>query len=131
MNNNIEFVKWFNTISKCDEKYLFMDIAILDFGFTDHNWVKGLVAIKKNLTIDEFKRLANEVFFESFRGSIPVNVRTNTDIEPEPDIGSIICLIDNKKYTAQYKYSNKELLFIDESSTILNPEDMCKEINRI
>lgn len=128
MNNKIRFINWFNAISKCDEQYLFMDIAIVDLGFTDHSWVKGLAAIQKNLTLNEFKYFANEMFFESFRESIPANIRA-AEIEPEPDIGSIICLIDNKKYTAQYKYSNKELLFIDENATILNPEDMFKETN--
>lgn len=105
---------------------LFRFIEELKLGFTDHSWVKGLAAIQKNLTLNEFKYFANEMFFESFRESIPANIRA---AEIEPDIGSIICLIDNKKYTAQYKYSNKELLFIDENATILYPEDMFKETN--
>jgi len=123
MNNDFEFIKWFNTVSKFDEKYIHMDIALLDFGFTDHSWIKGLVAVKKNQTLDEFKCLANKEFFESFRENIPINISSRAEIEPKPSLGSIICLIDNEKYTAQYNYEKKELLFIDESSTILNREN--------
>jgi len=124
MSKDIIFIKWFNNISECMENYLYMDIALLDFGFTDHSWIKGLVAVKKNLTMDEFKCLADEVFFENLRDNVPNKLRIQSDNEPVPEIGSIVCLIDSKKQMAQYNYKKKELLFLDESNSILNPEDM-------
>jgi hypothetical protein len=136
---NIEFVKWCNNKSECKDKFLHMDIALLDFSFSIHDWrkpTKGLAFIKKYLTLDEFKQFANEEFFESLRWNIPSNVindsekRTNKSddsFELEAESGDIICLIDNKKHRAQYNYKSKELLFFDEKDIILNPEDFVKE----
>jgi|GEM_PF-5181535 len=129
MSEDIKFEKWLNNSSEFKKEYFDKDIALLDFGFTDYGGVTGLAEVKKNLTLDEFKYAADEKFFESFRKNIPFKLKNQHNGKPEPELrdGSITCQIDGKKYIAQYIFSKKQLLFFDESTRILNPEDMIIE----